>query len=147
MVLALRRLLFTLQDQSQAWVSRETGIPKSTLSYVARGIRALPKQYELANRNVYQREGYRRMEETGVSANQARRFSWYVPEKVTNVISTVNEKVKYLKVGYLGQKEHALGRSTLPGERKAILKEADVAIREGLRQSPYTYEEWERYGK
>lgn len=146
MTLARARLTAVKETLSQAEISRQTGIPQSTLSYVLSGERELPDKYKKATRNIYQRTTYRQLRDTGLSATQARRWSWYSPPTVTKVWSEVGDVVDKL-VNYRfeayndylkrtgkwisdantrerlrGAMEEALRKSDLPEERLAVME-------------------------
>lgn len=101
MALAEKQLGFTLEKNTQSYVSQQTGIPQSTISYVSRGLRELPSIYDRAMRNFYQREAYRRLYAGGVSSYQADRFKWYVPDSVHTQLNNLFEKINFLATGAL----------------------------------------------
>lgn len=138
--LAQRRISFILKQRSAAWVSRETGIPQSTLSYVKRGLRQLPAQYRSPLRNTYQRETYAQLRAEGAPSHQARRFSWKAPETVTEAMSTLHRKRNELTMGLVMKK---LGDFDLPATQANIddfWEDASEALLEGLQNSPESLE-------
>lgn len=140
------RLEFATRYQSQASISRATGIPQSTLSYVIRGERTLPSKYHTVLRNMYQRTAYSVLKDAGLSSTQARRFSWYSPTRIENVLSEVGNVVTKLVNSRYDQYEaylkqtgqfkseadtrqrladsisEALSKSDLPEERLAVME-------------------------
>lgn len=124
-----------LRTQTQAWISRATGIPASTLSYVARGLRDLPIEYRDSVRNTYQSEAYYNLKTVGLSSNQANRFKWYVPESVINVETNFISKVDYLTIGHIGQKLKDLGRSATETEVLDLWNEARDETVDALQHS------------
>lgn len=104
-------LQFATKYKSQASISRATGIPTSTLSYVIRGERTLPSKYHTSLRNEYQRTAYQVLRSSGLSATQARRFSWYSPSRIYNVLSEVGGVVEKLTESRYKQYEEYLKRT------------------------------------
>lgn len=142
-----RRLSFIHDVRSDAWIAQETGIPRSTLGFVRRGERTLPPQYRDQLRRVYQREAYGRLRDTGFSTDQARRFSWYVPERITEVRQQLEEQIDYLARGRVVQmKKRAMEAGETLDEDQALSESRD-AIRSGLRKSKKPLELWVDYGR
>jgi len=133
--------------KSQAWLSEASGVPRSTLSYVARGLRELPKQYSSSIRNVYQSEAYYNMKASGLSTTQANRFRWYSPETVLNVESTISMKINYCTLGAIGKKLQGLGRPATEEEVLSLWEEAHDAVFEGIQESKEPYEDIMKYGE
>jgi hypothetical protein len=79
------RLKYISEDNTQSYISSETGIPQSTLSYVIRGERNLPLQYYDAVNSLYSREVSKRLIDLGAPEHQANRF-------LAASVSTVKEK-------------------------------------------------------
>jgi transcriptional regulator with XRE-family HTH domain len=82
---------FIGERMSQADISRETGIPRSTVGFVMRGERELPTEYTSSLRNLYQRTAYAEMRESGASVEIAKKFSWYSPGRVEQVDDIYDE--------------------------------------------------------
>jgi hypothetical protein len=122
-------------EKSQAWLSRASGVPASTLSYVARGLRDLPTQYVDSIRNVYQSEAYNRLKFSGLSSSQANRFKWYTPESVLNTQANMTLKVDYLTIGHIGQKLKNLGRSATEKEILDLWDESREETKSALQKS------------
>lgn len=135
-----RRITYTLMEKTQSWLSKASGVPASTLSYVARGLRDLPKQYRDAIRNVYQGEAYQRLKFSGASTTQANRFKWYVPETVLNVQSSYMTKALDWTTGVVGAKLRGLGRSATEKEILSIWQESYDSVKEGMQESKQPYE-------
>ena len=129
------RLSYVLESLSQSEVSRQIGIPRSTLQYeIAHNI-PLGTQYQEALRNLYQRTAYANMREAGFSAEQARRFSWYSPERVVTNIGLMEEKVLEFSVTRLANAELKSGEIWSNRERAEYLNMIKDRVREGLRRS------------
>jgi hypothetical protein len=107
-------------------------------------LRELPYEYSSALRNLYQRTTYADMREMGASATTARRFSWYTPEKVGEVMSTYREKTVDYSIGALATKEKQIGRSLTARERDAFLADVQNKIRLSLQESKVPYEDLQR---
>jgi hypothetical protein len=135
-----RRITYTLMTRSQAWLSEASGVPRSTLSYVARGLRELPAQYRESIRNVYQGEAYGNLRMSGASSTQANRFKWYVPETVLNVQSSYGLKAMEWTVGVIGSKLKGLGRPATEQEVLNLWDESYEDVIDGMQQSKEPYE-------
>jgi len=144
---SIRRLQFVTVERPLTWVSEETGIPTSTLSYVNRGLRNLPKQYVDTIRNLYQRESYSRMRNAGASSEQARRYSWYVPTTVGNVMIDYSLKVEELAGGIVAAKLKGLERDATTDEILDLWSDARQSIVEGLQNSRKPLEDILDYGR
>ena len=140
-----RQQRYVGDTRSDMWIARETGIPRSTLGYVRRGERRLPERYRSQIRNLYQREGYRRMREVGVSRAQARRFSWYTPAKVREVTETVKKLVADLTskrvINMIGHPDSEY----VPADYESLFVEQYQYVRDAFRESPKPYESWQDY--
>lgn len=102
---------FVGDRMSQSEISRETGIPRSTVGFVMRGERDLPTEYQSIMRNLYQRTAYQSMREAGASADIAKKFSWYSPGRVTQIDETYDELTSKTAFGVtLKQKNDAEDR-------------------------------------
>jgi len=130
---------------TQKVVSEMTGIPQSTISYVSRGLRELPKIYTTTMRNFYQRDAYATLKETGFSATQANRFKWYVPETVLDVTEIITDKVNSMAVGYVGHKTEGIGGEFTQEQLRGFFDEGVEKVKEGLRKSYKTFEQWDNY--
>ena len=131
----IARLTYILETVSQAEVSREIGIPRSTLQYdVAHNI-PIATEYQVQLRNLYQRTAYANMREEGFSSYQARRFSWYSPERVLINTGLMREKVLEFSIGQLSQAELKSGEVWSDKKRAEYLTSIEERVREGLRKS------------
>jgi hypothetical protein len=88
------RLTFILDKNSVSSVSKETGIPYTTLYYYNKQERNLPSKYENALVQAYQRSVYAAYRELGydVRTSQSRRY--WNPEKVALTLGTDAEKIE-----------------------------------------------------
>ena len=124
-----------LRERSAAWVSRQTGIPQSTLSYVRRGLRQLPDKYVNPLRNTFQREAYARLRAQGAPTFEARRYSWLTPERAQTAIDTLTIKRGELTMGYV---QKIIAIEDLDSSDAVILElwpEAEDAVLEGMQNS------------
>ena len=144
--LNIRRVQFLNQAESLATISEETGIPRSSLSYIARGERNLPKIYQTPLSNYYRRQAYSRLRDVGLSSVQANRFRWYAPEKVLGVENTMREKIQELTLGVMAARSRKEGH---PLDARTILKDFQkeaAKMIEAIQKSPKTLEQIEKYG-
>lgn len=124
---ASERLSYLNRNQSYAQISKLTEIPTATISYVLRDIRPLPNAYRLSLRRVYQRTVYNDLKAIGLSATQARRFSWYSPSRVQQVISEVGSVLETLVTYRLqAYSEYLKGQGRYIDEQttRSVLREA-----------------------
>lgn len=132
--------------RSAKWLSKETGIPQSTISYVRRGIRDLPKKYNAVMRNQYQREAYLRLGNEGASSYQAKRFSWYNTIEVQTHIDTLLMKVNDLTLGHIGARYKSIGRPVTENEVMEVWKEEREQTVISLQHSKKSLESIYAYG-
>ena len=145
MRVSTRRLQFVSELRTDAWISRASGIPASTIGYVRRGERELPREYYTTMRNLYQRESYRELREQGFSSHQARRFSSYAPEAVTTNIGKMKEVIEELATGRAGSMADKYEKEGIWYDPISLYDESVVKIREGIQRSHEPMEEIERY--
>lgn len=145
--LPTRQIGFLITYKSQSWISRETGIPRSTLSYVARGLRELPQQYKTTLTNTYGREAYAQLRNSGLSSYQANRWKWYIPETAQSVIDNTILKVKELTTYWIGKRNYALGRNLTESEIASQWDETEEEVKDALRKSQKPTEEIWGYGQ
>lgn len=140
-----RRTTYIAAQRSDVWISEQTGIPRSTVGFVRRGERYLPKQYRTELRNLYQRESYGRLREEGFSYHQARRFSSYAPESAKLNASTMRLLADDLTRGAIASR---LKKLNLPVTEENITAEWNTMrkdIVEGLRRSHKSWEDIKEY--
>lgn len=77
-------------------ISRETGIPRSTLYAVKKDIQNLPVKYNTILENYYQRFNYTELREAGLSREKSQIFRKYSPDSVTEISTTVRDTVNLL---------------------------------------------------
>lgn len=139
------RLNFMLQFNTQNEVSLKTGIPQSTISYVSRGIRDLPVEYQTTLRNAYQREAYAQLKNIVPNTTNANRFKWYAPERVNEVMIGMKNMIEQYSYGAVAAVFKSLGRDPTKEEIETALPAAQESVVKGLAKSPNSYEEWEDY--
>jgi hypothetical protein len=142
-----RRLSFVWETRTQSYISSQTGIPQSTISKVVNGLIDLPSKYASQVRNLYQREAYSNLFVSGASSSQAKRFSWYIPETVKDVVETLNVARAELEVAWLARKSYSSDTPLTGDEILAIRKDAEDAILEALHKSKKTIEDIYTSGK
>lgn len=139
------QLSFVSITQSDAWIARETGIPRSTIGFARRGDRDLPAQYETAMRALYQREAYTRMKEIGFSAPQANRFRSYAPSTVLSYMREVSNKIEELSYGLAIRLKSDDESSGIIKPLSSYLDESRESITKGFQHSLMPKEEWDKY--
>jgi hypothetical protein len=142
--ISVRRVQYLLEEHTRSEIARETGLSSYMVNRVATGLRDVPEELRAAVRNFYQRDAYARARESGMSATQARRFSWYAPETATATTLRFHDKVLELAGGAAQER---LSRMALEGEDitqsviDQVYSEAYVDMQEALRDSKAAVEE------
>ena len=142
---ASRNLTYLGNLRTDAWISQASGIPIETISYVRSGEWKLPAQYTASLRNLYQREAYTAMRDVGFSYHQARRFSWYTPERVTDVTARMEHTIEELAVGRTGVQIDRLEKLGLPYSAEEEYAKSYQIMVEAIRKSPKPVEDIEKY--
>ncbi|GAJ09320.1 unnamed protein product [marine sediment metagenome] len=99
-----RQLSYIAEKQSYAAIARSTGIPYRSVLAMREGKIKISSVFKKSIRNMYQREAYGRLKDTGFSSSQARRWSWYKPEKVVVQTYSLSYKIGELATGALAGK-------------------------------------------
>ena len=133
--IAQRRLGFILQKKTYSYTVVQSGIPRSTLWYAKQGIRALPKKYASALRNLYQRESYHRLHDAGFSAINAKQLSWYSPESARLKVAEMNMLVQKYTLGGLAQAERKAQREGQSFDADAEYERIRANVIKGLQKS------------
>lgn len=115
--LFVRQLAYIADKQSYAAIARGTGIPYRTVLAMRTGKLAVSSEFKKSIRNMYQRESYKNLRETGFSTSQARRWSWYKPEKVVVQTHSLRFKIGELATGALAAK---LKKEGIPTSQRAV---------------------------
>lgn len=132
---ATERLGYLNLQQSYSQISANTGIPNATISYVINGQRNLPNKYHKSLRNYYQRSVYSDLKDAGFSSTQARRFSWYSPNKVLNVIEEITNVISQLANSRFEQyKDHLISTGQYIDDQ-STMEILTSAIRHSLQNS------------
>jgi len=147
MSIGTRRLSYVLKSKTQTVVSQLTGIPQSTISRVKNGQISLPTKYSSTLRNFYQKTAYGDLRDMGASATQARRFSWYIPETVTDVVSTLEDTKNLLSTAYVAHRRNESELEWTPEDYEDARLEAEQTILETMRKSKKTIEDIYTSGK
>lgn len=129
------RLQFLDAFMTQADIARETLIPQSTLSYAMRGERDLPVKYNQPLRNLYQRTAYAELRSAGLSTTQAKRFSWYSPDKIFDVLNNTKNLVSRIVDMRLEQYMNYLERIGQPITEDAARQILEEAVEESISKS------------
>lgn len=96
MTWALERLLYLNQRYSFSQIEAQTGIPKTTISYVTRGERLLPTKYILPLRNAFARYNYLQLREAGLPTQLARSLRWASEDKRNQYLTSANKLIGQL---------------------------------------------------
>jgi hypothetical protein len=142
-----RRLSYVLQSKTQIEVSKLTGIPQSTISRVKNGQIEMPLKYNSTLRNFYQKTAYGDLRDAGSSATQARRFSWYIPETVTDVVSTLNDTREMLSTAWVARQRMNSELEWDADDYESARFEAEKTILETMQKSKKTIEDIYGSGK
>jgi len=140
-----RQLFYIAQEQSFAAIARGTGIPYRTILALREREITLSTLMKNKIRNMYQREAYSRLRRTGFSTKEARRWSWYKPERVTIKDLSMKNKISYLATGATAQKLEAEGIPTTKEATDELFDDMYEKVKEGIQASDKTTEAIEAY--
>jgi len=93
------RLDYVLKDRNLNQVSRETGIPYTSLYYFSKGERGLPSIYSSTLTKYYNTEVYRRFRNAGANSYEANYYKYKDPVSNWNIENSLIEKVNYFTEG------------------------------------------------
>jgi len=113
----VRQLFYVAEQRSFAYMSRMTGIPYRTVLAMREGKIKLTSEFARSLRNMYQRESYGRLRKTGYSATEARRWSWYAPERAVIKEMSLKHKIAELATGATAA---VLEKEGIPTTKQAI---------------------------
>jgi len=113
----VRQLFYIAEQRSFAYMARMTGIPYRTVLAMRAGVIKLSSEFARSLRNMYQRESYGRLRKTGYSATEARRWSWYAPERAVIKEMSLKHKIAELATGAVAAK---LEKEGIPTSKKAV---------------------------
>lgn len=147
MSITLDRINYLLESHSQAWISKETGIPQSTLSYAVNELREIPSKYNSSIATVYMQDVSYRLNQAGAPANQATRLSINEPGQVRNIQNYIEDTAHKLTEGYIIKQSTAqdIPNSKLQSFIDENYETALSYIRTSLQNSVKPIEEWEDY--
>lgn len=128
-----QRLSFMKQYMTYTEMSELTGIPRSTLNYVVRGVRDLSQQYRPLVEPAYRKTAYHALRDAGFSSYQANRWKWYSPSRVMEVMQDVATHTAYLARGT------AL-KQWVAYQRRGIEVDWDSLYADALQKQQYAYE-------
>lgn len=133
--LFLRQLSYIAETNSFAAIARMTGIAYRTVLAMRTGKVSLTSAFKTSIRNAYQRTAYGRLRETGFSASEARRWSWYRPERAVIHELSLKHKIAELTTGAVASKLNALGLPTTKGSVEDLYDEMYEAVKMGIQRS------------
>ncbi len=145
MPLFVRQLSYIAKEQSYAAIARGAGIPYRTVLAMRTGKIAIRSDFKRSLRNMYQRESYSRLTETGYSPSEARRWSWYRPEETVIKAQSLKYKIGELATGALAAKLRKEGIPTSIGATEDLFDEMYQKIKEGIQRSIEPTEIWFDY--
>ncbi len=141
----LSRFQYLLERVSASEISRQTGIPRSTLYDFSRQRYDLSSEQSRELRNYYQRTAYNELRQAGMSREQARRFEWQTPEKATEAQVRTESVVRQLSEGLVTIRERSARARGEEWDADVEIKRAQEDVKTGLRKSRKTLEDWEKY--
>lgn len=131
----VRQLQFVTEYLSQSQISAQTGIPRSTIGFYARGERRAPLDRQRTIRNLYQRTAFAALREQGLSSTQARRFSWYRPERVREILTQTGSIVETLARSRFADYRESLQRRGLYTNDDDVMQSLRDSIEDAIRRS------------
>lgn len=143
--LVASRLTYLVDKVSLRSIARQTGISYTQVWRYSKGLISAPAGFNTAIRNTYQRTVYNEVRGLGMSTEQARRFSWLTPTKAREAETTMKDIVDKMTEGALTASGDKAIREGLSFDTEAMRKHYNWQIKEGLRESTKTLEEWENY--
>jgi len=141
----MRQLFYVAEQRSFAHISRATGIPYRTVLAMREGTMKITSEFAKSMRNMYQRESYGRLRETGFSTYEARRWSWYRPEEVVIKEMSLKYKIGELATGAVAAKLRTLGLPTTKQAVDALYDDMYQQVKEGIQRSIEPTEAWLDY--
>ncbi len=145
MPLFVRQLSYIAKEQSYAAIALGTGIPYRTVLAMRTSKIAITSDFKRSLRNMYQRESYGRLRDTGYSPSEARRWSWYRPEETVIKAQSLKYKIGELATGALAAKLRKEGIPTSIGATEDLFDEMYQKIKEGIQRSIEPTEIWFDY--
>jgi len=139
------RLEYLSSTHTQAWISDETGIPQSTLSYVLSGQRSLPAVYEQPVINAYSREVYSIFREYGFTSEEAASQRYKNPETITSMTAQIDDKLEYLAMGHLISLPKSTTDILTMEEYDNLIQESIEDIIQGISNNKTSIEHFEDY--
>jgi len=140
-----RQLSYIAEKQSYAAIARSTGIPYRTVLAMREGKIKIASEFKKSIRNMYQRESYGRLKETGFSSSQARRWSWYKPERVVVQTHSLRYKIGELATGALAGKLKKEGLDITKINVNDLFDEMYNKVKRGIQRSIEPTEIWFDY--
>ncbi len=135
MPLFVRQLFYIAENQSFAAIARTAGIPYRTVLAIRSGKIDLASQFKSSLRNMYQRESYSRLKDAGFSSSQARRWSWYRPERAVIHETSLKYKIGELATGAVAAKLRKDGIPTGKGAVDTLFDEMYEKVKIGIQRS------------
>jgi len=138
-------IIFAAQYRSQQFISEMTGIPQSTISYVLRGIRKIPKKYTDSTLKYYKDETYTQINKRGGSKEMSIEYAGQDIKKVREVIATYEDKTMWTAYNMI-MKDLRLQGITPTVDRIDEMMNVYIGIaRKSYQKSPFHYEYIKEY--
>lgn len=135
-----RQLFYIAQEQSFAAIARGTGIPYRTILALRKPGVTITSAMKKGLRNMFQRTAYNRLRRTGFSSFEARRWSWFRPERVTIKDLSMKAKIATLTTGAVAGKLEAEGIPTTKEAIDELYDDMYKRVKEGVSESIETTE-------
>jgi len=129
------RLDFILSKKSQNWLASELGVSQSSISNYSTGKSNIPAKLYNDIRNAYQRNVYSSFRDLGASSVQARRYSWYSPDAVTDLQTDLRQWINDLIEYGIYNKEMTIGRSLTAKEYEDYVSQVQDGIIANIQKS------------
>lgn len=130
-----RWLFYISQEKSFAAIARATGIPYRTVLRLREPGAKITTVMRQGMRNMFQRESYSRLKRVGYSATEARRWSWYKPERVVIKTFSLQAKIAELTTGAVAAKLEAEGIPTSKDAIDDLFDDMHERVKEGIQES------------
>lgn len=122
-----------------------TGIPQTTISFVARGLRELPSVYYQTVWKEYRRLSYNNLRKLGVSSFEATRLRYRDPEEIYFHQNRMSKLVNLMTRGRVGSIIAKEGEFISEKEFWNVFDMNIDTIKDSLRKSDKTIDEWYDY--
>ena len=141
----LRHLQYMSEARSWQWVAKETGIGSKALRQIRAGKLAPGSDYSKKIKNIYHREAYSRLRESGFSAKNAKIYSQYRPELASAYQMQMQLKIGDLALGKVAVTLENKGLKTTKANINRYYDKTFEGITKGISNSDLSFEEIQDY--